>query len=115
MPAPNPNRNHILKYLRYEFPHSKPLSDPGSGKIFTVQEVKAALLSLAKSDPGYHRILYLWYNGRSSRLQIAAAAGMDSSTVKRRMDASVDIILMYLLHPDLTPEDPVKFFGWDDD
>jgi hypothetical protein len=115
MPEPHKGRNKLLKYLRYEFPHSKSFIDPGSGETFTKIQIKEAIKKLIKTDPGHHRILYYWYNSRMSRLQIAAAAEMDSSTVKRKMDASADIILMHLLHSDLLPEEPLDLCPWEDD
>lgn len=64
--------------------------------VFQEVEVRAAIKAISKTDPVLHNILDYYIRTRMSRIQIGEAVNYDSSTVKRKLDEAVDLILHQL-------------------
>lgn len=94
MPKPHPIRDKFLKHLREKLAHDMPWVDVSG--VYTADEVRVAVKQVADTDPLLHKILYYYMNTRMPRMRIAEAVHYDSSTVKRKLDEAVDVILQRL-------------------
>jgi len=94
MPKPHPIRDKFLKYLRSDMAHDKLWVD-ASG-VYTSNEVRDAVKRISRTDPLLHRIIDYYIRTRMPRMRIAEAVHYDSSTVKRKLDDAVDIVLQQL-------------------
>lgn len=94
MPKPHPIRDKFLKYLRRDLAHDMPWVD-ASG-VYVSSEVRSAIKQVAQTDPLLHKILDYYMRTRMPRMKIADAVHYDSSTVKRKLDEAVDLILHHL-------------------
>lgn len=101
MPTPNEIRGPFLKYLRQDLPHNKHYRS--SENVFSPKEVRQALLSLQSKDPMRYRILHKYTHSRDSRSKIAESENYDASTIKRRLDQALDIVLQELGTMQLRP------------
>lgn len=101
MPKPHPVRDKFLKYLRGSYAHDMAWIDISG--VYTSEEVRRATREVSKSDPVLHRILDYWIRTRLPRMRIADAVHYDSSTVKRKLDEAVDLILQNLKAADFKP------------
>jgi hypothetical protein len=66
-------------------------------------DVRRAIKKLERTDPVHHKILDHYMRSKAPRITIADAVSYDSSTVKRKLDEAVDIILQNL-HKSSGPE-----------
>ena len=110
MPSPDPIISSFKNYLKKSF--SLPTQEPwvykyeiesGEIKEIIVQhyEVKEALRKLGLTDPWLSRLLdYMWRSHRS-RDDIAAAEGVDPSTVNRRWHLGIYTIFNWLFNGDV--------------
>jgi DNA-directed RNA polymerase specialized sigma24 family protein len=103
MPAPNPRRDKVLKYLKTSFPHKEDLKL--EGKLYEYEKVKEVVYSLRDCNPDLLRILNYYMFHTLSRTRIADEVGYDASTVKRYLDKAADNIMQRLNHGDFPPED----------
>ena len=99
MPKPHSTRDKFLKYLRSGLAHDVPWVDVSG--IYTSEDVRVAIKKIAQNDPLLHKILHYYITTRLPRNQIAEAVVYDSSTVKRKLDDGVDLIMHKLKMPDL--------------
>jgi hypothetical protein len=111
MPAPQPILASLKNYLRTDFALFKPwlLPQESDGSVTKIivehAQVKSALRKLALTDPALNRILeYLWRTTRS-REDIASSEGVDPSTVKRRWDKGLLIVLNWIFNGDVSTDD----------
>jgi len=74
--------------------HDKPWVDVSG--VYTSNEVRAAVKRIGRTDPLLHRIIDYYIRTRMPRMRIAEAVHYDSSTVKRKLDEAVDIVLQQL-------------------
>ena len=117
MAKPNPILNAFMKYLRSEFPEQKNLDlsdvlrEDLSRVKFTYLEVKEAILRLKTVDPELHRLLAYFWQSTRSRSDIADALHFDPSTVKRRANKGMGILLNYLINNEVTAElEPIDLY-----
>lgn len=101
MPKPHPIRDKFLKYLRGSYAHDMPWVDVSG--VYLAYEVKSAIVALSKSDPVLYKILDYYMRTRMPRMRIAEAVHYDSSTVKRKLDEAVDVILQNLKNEGIEP------------
>ena len=94
MPAPHPSRDRFLKYLRQKLPHEMPWVD--ASDVYDATEVRKAIVQLSQTDQNLHRILDHFMRTKMARMRIAELTHYDSSTVKRKLDEAVDVILQNL-------------------
>lgn len=104
MPAPNPRRDLVLKYLKHSFPHGTDFTAP-DGTVYEYATVKKAVYSLRDNGPELLKILIYHMTTPLSRTRIAEEVGYDPSTIKRKLDIAADLIMQRLAHSDLPPED----------
>lgn len=104
MPAPNPRRDAVLKYLKHSFPHKVDF-ESSDGTVFPYLKVKEAVYSLKDNGPELLRILNYHMFTPLSRTRIAEEVGYDPSTIKRKLDLAADNIMQRLEHGDFPPED----------
>lgn len=64
--------------------------------VYHATEVRKAIIQLAQTDQNLHRILDHYMRTKSARMKIAELTHYDSSTVKRKLDEAVDVILQNL-------------------
>jgi|688.fasta_scaffold1202849_1 hypothetical protein len=117
MARPNPVLNTFMKYLRSEFPEqgnldlSNVLDENLSRVKFTYLEVKEAMLKFKTVDPDLHRLLAYFWQSTRSRNAIAEALHFDPSTVKRRANKAMGIILNYLVNSEVTADlEPIDIY-----
>lgn len=91
MPKPHIVRDKVLKYLRGPLAHDYPWVDVSG--IYTAAEVRAAIKKISAGDPILHQIMDQYVRTRKPRMQIAQSVNYDSSTVKRKLDEAVDLLL----------------------
>lgn len=94
MPSPNEIRGPFLKYLRKQLPHGRYWVDVEG--VFSAAEVRAAIKRLEHKNPKLHRILDKYITNKAARSQIADSESYDSSTIKRKLDDALDLVLQNL-------------------
>jgi hypothetical protein len=100
MPAPNPKRDKVLKYLRQSFPYKDALTS-WDGRVYPYELVREAVYNLRDNGPEFLRVLHYYLFTPLSRTRIAEEVCYDASTVKRKLDIAADHIMQYLEHHDL--------------
>lgn len=102
MGKPNPIRSKFLKYLREQLPHGFYWIDAEGH--YSPDEVRRAIRKLATGDPAHHSVLDSYIRTRKPRSEIAREKLYDSSTIKRKLDKAIDLVLQNLkLEPRLMP------------
>lgn len=101
MPAPNPKRDKVLKYLRQSFPYKDPLTS-WDGRVYSYELVREAVYNLRDNGPEFLRVLHYYLFTPLSRTRIAEEVCYDASTVKRKLDIAADHIMQYLEHHDFS-------------
>jgi hypothetical protein len=118
MPKPHPGIKYVLDYLRDRWPHEEDFTDQYTGKSFTAKEIYEALKRIEKTDPGISSVMYYWYRSRASKGDIASAKGVDPSTIKRRLNDGINMLLVDLHYPDLEKSahcEKINLYPWLDD
>lgn len=89
MARSHPGLKLLTNYLRTEFPWKKDYVciTEEMNITFTYDQVKEALVKLKITDPSLHRLLCYRYMTNRSRSDIAQSLYMDSSTLKRQLEA----------------------------
>lgn len=103
MPAPNPKRDKVLKYLKSGFPHKDDLKL--GEQLYPYEKMYAAVYSLRDCNPELLRILNYYMFQALSRTRIADEVGFDASTIKRKLDIAADLIMQRVHHGDFPPGD----------
>lgn len=105
MALANPQIESFTKYLKNNFPFKENWEAAELlGESFTYEEVREALKRLKTTDPLLHKNLgYRWQSTRS-RNSIANSLYCDPSTLKRRWDKAIKIIINYLVNKEVTAE-----------
>jgi hypothetical protein len=111
MPAPNPKRDKVLKYLRQSFPYKETLT-LWDGSSYPYDKVREAVDNLKHNGPEFLRILNYYLFTPLSRTRIADEVGFDASTVKRRLDIAADMIVQYLQHESVAPENLFEIYDY---
>lgn len=91
MPKPHPTRDKFLKYLRQQLCHDTPWVDVSG--VYLAEDVRNAIEKIRKMDPLLYKILNYYVKTRNPRMRIAEAVHYDSSTVKRKLDDAVDLVM----------------------
>lgn len=104
MPAPNPRRDALLKYLKHGFPHGNDFVASDSA-TYEYTKVKEAVYALKDNGPELLKILTYHMFSPLSRTRIAEEVGYDPSTIKRKLDLAADNVMQRLAHGNLPPED----------
>lgn len=94
MPHPDEKRGKFIKYLRTQLPHNKFWID--GHEVFPPEDVRKVILSIEDSDPALSRILRKYTSTRNSRSKIAESENYDASTIKRKLDHALDMVLQEL-------------------
>lgn len=96
MPAPDPIRDSVLKYLRFRYPYGEQLL-LRDGRCYAYEDVKAAVSKLAADLPDdFMRVLVCFAWEPWERVTISAEVDFDSSTVKRKLDMIADMLMEHL-------------------
>lgn len=111
MPAPNPRRDRVLKYLRHDFPHKATLRVDSDE--YDYDQVKEAVYKLKDNDPDLLRVLCYHLYTHLPRVRIAEEVGFDPSTVKRKLNKAVDAIMQRLVHYDFPPTNQYIYNDYD--
>lgn len=104
LPAPHPIRHILLRYLRHEYPVGEDLK-LSEHEVYAYTFVKQVINSLKDCDPDKLQVLTYYITTTLPRTQIADAMDMDSSTVKRLLNKTLDVVLNRLRHSEFIPED----------
>lgn len=75
---------------------------------FLYEDVKDAIKNIEYNGPDIHRVLWAYLFTPLPRTGLADLCRFDSSTVKRKLDKAVDLIMQYLNNRDLLDEVLVK-------
>lgn len=94
----HPGLSQFTEYLRRKFPWKENFECEMVNETFTYEEVKQALRHLKTTDPALHRILEYRALSNRSRWDIAEALYIDSSTLKRKWNVAMNIMMNWLLH-----------------
>ncbi len=79
--------------------------DADEFEVFAYEDVKKAVFALRDNDPDILRILWYYIGTALSRTRIADEVDFDASTVKRKADRGIDLVLQKLRHGQLPPPD----------
>jgi len=101
--SPDLVRNSFLSYIKRGLQYQEVWVHPTTNVEFTSEQVKAALKSLKELNPLVYNALYILWTTRETRAFVGSRLMRSSSTVKRLWDEGIDIALVLLLLPDLTP------------
>jgi nucleoid DNA-binding protein len=102
--APNIVRSSFLQYLRTHFVYGLPWKHPVTGTEFDKDQVVQRLKEYSSLDPSGYKVLWYIWTTQKSRVFIADALSLSTSTVKRRQNKAADTVLLMLLLPELKPE-----------
>ncbi len=115
MPAPQPDRANFLLYLRNEFPYKMDLLTL-QGETVSYEDIYNGMLAARDGDPTLYRILWLHTHTRLPRDYMVDLTYFDTSTVKRRLNAAIDLVaersgfvLLHLDHPLPIPSREIIF------
>jgi hypothetical protein len=113
MAKPHIGIDSFTNYLSKGFPWKETWVISPSGPEdetleFTSTEVKEAIVRLKRTDPYLHKLLaYRWLTKRT-RNDIANSQYMDPSTLKRKWDVAINIIVNYLINKEAAADlDPI--------
>lgn len=87
-------RQEFVKYMRTGYAYGETWSDKWG--VHSSEDIRESVKRLAETDPVLYRILNLYTLSRMSRHRISVRIGYDYSTVKRKLDQAIDIILTML-------------------
>lgn len=106
--APNsPNVVHLslLNYFRNKFALGEDWIHPVTGQRFSHSRVKECLAYYRKNNRKNYKALWLLWISNATTSYIADNLNISASTLRRRWDAAINVILLLLLYPELTCEE----------
>jgi hypothetical protein len=115
MALPDPKLQQFKTYLKKGFALREDWHSLIFDEVYTYLEIKEALRKLSMSDPDLHRLLgWVWLSNRP-RNDVAGGLFMDPSTLKRKQDKAMLIILNYLNNCEVTAElEPIDLINQDE-
>lgn len=103
MALPQPKTHELKQYLKRGFSLKEDWESEQFHQTYSYNDIKANLKLLSVTDPELHKLLgWVWLSNRS-RSQVAEALYMDPSTLKRKQDKAMYILLNYLNNIEVAP------------
>jgi hypothetical protein len=87
-------RQEFVKYMRTGYAYGEEWTDLWGTHSST--DIRESIKRLSETDPMLYRVFNLYTLSRMSRHRIAVRLGYDYSTVKRKLDQAIDIVLTML-------------------
>ena len=103
--SPHLVRSSFFKYLKEDFVDERDWRHPATQATYTTKQVREALQAYKHMNPSCYRALWATWTTGASRDFIADHFRFSGSTIKRRTDEGVSIILLMLFFPELHPKD----------
>lgn len=101
--SPHLIRSGFINYLKNEFGCGAPWIHPNSGEEFDSALIRAKIKDLKHMMPRSYTALWLMWTTNASRSFIADQLHMSAPTIKRKWDQAINIVLLMLAYPELTP------------
>ena len=94
----------LEKYLKTSFNLGESWEHPVTCVEYSSADFKDALKTLKDNDPNLYDNIWMLINNSGNQKQfIARKLFVSASTLQRRWDKALHLLLLYILHPDLKP------------
>lgn len=99
--SPHVVRSHFQNYLKTEFMYSMDWLHPVSKEVYCHKDIKDVIAQYKYISPTNYKALWALWTSSTSRESLANLFSFSASTIKRRWDEGVDVILFMLIWPEL--------------
>ena len=107
---PHPVRQSLLEYFRHRFSLRQDWKHPFTNEVYEHRRVREVLERYKHLNPENYRALWMLWTTQAPRSYIAEAFYVSGSTLRRRWDDAIDVLLFMLLFPELQPDVVVKLY-----
>ena len=103
--SPHVIRSSFTNYLKTEFSYGLDWEHPVTLLVYKHTAIKNTLVNYKYISPGHYKALYALITASTNRETLANLFCYSASTIRRKWDESINIILLMLIWPELTVED----------
>lgn len=103
--SPHVIRSSFMNYLKNDFMYKRDWQHPVSKEIYTHENIRLVLHKYMYISPQIYKALHALWIGSSSRETLANLFSYSPSTIRRKWDTGINMIILMLGWPELVVND----------